>query len=224
MGRSNGQAGQIGIMPLALVLAVLLLLAAIAFGVWAYMGRQDYKHNVDAKIAQAVTIAKQQEATAKDAAFAQAEKLPLTTYTGPSAYGSITVSYPRTWSGYVASSSNGGVPLDVYFYPGVVPSVQAQDSVYALRIRVDSISYSSELTMLNGYMKAGQLSAAPYSLPRVPDVVGVRFDGQIVPGKPLVGSMIVLPLRDKTLEIWTESPEFLNDFNKSILPNLVFSP
>jgi hypothetical protein len=53
-------------------------------------------------------------------------------------------------------------------------------------------------------------------------VTGVRVDGQIADN--IQGSMIILPLRDKTQEIWTESNSFLPDFNNNILPNLTFSP
>jgi hypothetical protein len=38
------------------------------------------------------------------------------------------------------------------------------------------------------------------------------------------GTMVLLPMRDKTLEIWTEAPAYLADFNTYILPNITFSP
>jgi hypothetical protein len=38
------------------------------------------------------------------------------------------------------------------------------------------------------------------------------------------GTMVILPLRDKTLEVWTESDAYLSDFKNYVLPNLTFSP
>jgi len=39
------------------------------------------------------------------------------------------------------------------------------------------------------------------------------------------GSMVLVPLRDKTLKIWTEADEtYLKDFNENILPNYTFEP
>jgi hypothetical protein len=38
------------------------------------------------------------------------------------------------------------------------------------------------------------------------------------------GTMVLLPMRDKTLEIWTESNDYLNDFNTYVLPNMTFAP
>ncbi len=71
------------------VLLSLFLVAALGFGVWAYMGRQDYKKNVDAKIK--VAVAKNtKEVQLKDAAeFAEVSKQPLKPYTGPEAFGSV---------------------------------------------------------------------------------------------------------------------------------------
>ena len=38
------------------------------------------------------------------------------------------------------------------------------------------------------------------------------------------GTMIILPVRDKTLKIWTEGNEFVGDLDKIILANLSFVP
>jgi hypothetical protein len=36
--------------------------------------------------------------------------------------------------------------------------------------------------------------------------------------------MVVLPLRSQTVQIWTEGTQYVDDFNKLILPNFSFSP
>jgi hypothetical protein len=203
------------------ILAGLFLVAALAFGGWAFTGRQDYKTNVDQKIAAAVTLAKQQESTLKDKQFTEAEKQPLKTYTGPQAYGSVSVKYPKTWSGYV-DGTGGNAQLDGYFNPGVVPAITGDNSVFALRIQVVAQSYENVLTGFRGQQQAGQLAISPYALPKVPNVVGVRVIGQINQGKSV--DMIVLPLRDKTIQVSTEGSEFSTDFNTTILPNFSFSP
>jgi hypothetical protein len=83
-------------------------------------------------------------------------------------------------------------------------------------------SYSSMMQQIASGATTGRGTIAPYALPKVPSVVGSRVDGSITPQKQ--GSMIILPVRDKTLEVWTESTSFLDDFNKNILPNMSFSP
>ena len=96
---TRNEVGAINALLLPLILAVLVLFGAIGFGAWAFSSRQDYKNNVEAKIAAAVADAKVVEGKRKDAVFAEESKNPLKAYNGPSAYGSVTINYPKTWSG-----------------------------------------------------------------------------------------------------------------------------
>jgi hypothetical protein len=57
---------------------------------------------------------------------------------------------------------------------------------------------------------------------KVPDIIGSRLDGAIEDEKN--GVMILLPMRDKTLKLWTNSTQFKADFETHILPNFTFSP
>jgi len=216
------QAGAINLLLIPLILAIVMLIGAIGFGYWAFSERQDYKDNVDVKIADAVAVAQQQVSTQKDKEFAQKEKYPYDTYTGPAAFGSLIVKYPKTWSGYVAASNNGVKPIDGYFHPGQVPTIGNLGSSFALRVSVQQQTYSSVLQQFQIYVKQGKTKAHAYRSPNVPNVVGTRFDGQIGPQKQ--GSMIVMPYREKTLELWTENTSFRADFDNIILPNFTFSP
>jgi hypothetical protein len=205
-----------------LVISVLLAIGAAVFGFWAYGKMLDYKNNTDAKVATAVQAAKQQEDTVKDAAFAEAQKNPLSKYTGPGTYGSVSVSYPRTWSAYVADDSVGSPYVDGYFNPSVVPDIRGQNSAFALRIQVVQQSYSTTLTSLTSFVQSGTAKVSPYHLPKVPNVIGVRVDGKLDTLRS--GSMVILPLRNMTLKIWTETPSTQSDFNNIILPNFTFAP
>lgn len=227
----HNQDGAVSGLAVSLVLAIVLLIGAIAFAVWAFSGRQDYKNHTDAKITAAVTVAKQQESGLKDKQFAEAEKNPLKTYTGPQAYGSIVLSYPKTWSGYVASSSNGNsgsALVDGYFDPGVVPSVSDPASVFSLRVQVLSQAYAQTLSSINNSQQSqNPPTINAYALPKVPKTVGVEVTGALPNSNsstPKTGVMVILPLRSQTLEIWTEGNQFLSDFNNYILPNFTFSP
>lgn len=216
------QNGAVGGLMISFVLAVLMLLGAIGFGAWAFMSRQDYKDNVDAKISAAVEVAKKEEAKKKDAEFVEAEKKPLRTYNGPEAYGSMAVQYPKTWSGYVNETGQGaGTLLDGYFYPGIVPATNDKSNSFALRIQVVGESYDS---VVKSYSKVRDdaPSIDAYSLSKLPDVVGVRITGKLT--KELDGDMVILPLRSQTVKIWTEGSEFTDDFETLILPNFSFSP
>lgn len=212
--------GNVLVIPLALI--TLFFIAAAVFGYWAYGQYQDYKNNVDQKISAANDKAVAAEDVKKDAQFAEAEKSPFKVYKGPESFGAIQVTFPKTWSAYVDEGSVTSQGVNGYFYPNVVPSLTSRDSSFALRVQVLTRSYSSVLQSFSSFVTAKKGTIVPYALPKLPSVVGVRLDGEVVSQKQ--GAMIILPLRDKTLEVWTEAPAFLPDFNNNILPNLTFSP
>jgi hypothetical protein len=221
MNRVWDERGQLNVLLIPVILLTLLLIGAGTLAVWAFNERQVYKDHSDKKVAIAVE-ANTTTVQAKDASdFAEQAKQPLKTYVGPEAYGSVHISYPKTWSAYVDTTGTA-TGLNGYFAPDVVPSISAPSSTFALRVQVLQTAYSHIVNQFSGLVKQGKITVAPYSLPKVPSIVGVRVDGQIATDKQ--GSMVVLPLRDKTLEISTEANAFLPDFNANILPNASFSP
>lgn len=224
MKRLTSQSGVTAV-GLSLTITVVLLLGAIGFGAWAYMERQDYKNNTDQKVAVAVEQAKQVQAQELEKEFTERYKKPLTVYKGPSAFGSIRLKYPKTWSGYVEESSQSSPYLDGYFAPGVVPSKDDRSSVFSLRFEVTRESYSDTMSRYETYVQQGQSKVAPYALPKVEAVVGSKITGKILTNDGEgQGTMIILPLRANSLKVWVMSNRFEKDFNKYILPNLTFSP
>lgn len=220
MKRLNQQ-GIVDVWFLAFMLTLILFFAAAGFGFWAYAGKQDYKNNVDPKIEAAVAKAEKATTDKKDAEFLEQEKKPLRTYTGPAAYGSISISYPKTWSVYADETARSSSPLDASMNPGAVPGLQSGSSV-ALRVQVVSSSYADVAKSLDSQVKSGKVTVVPYVAAKVPSLTGIRVDGAIADKKE--GAMIVLPLRDKTLKIWTEASQYVGDFNNIILPNLTLVP
>ena len=204
-----------------LVLVATLFVMAGSFGIWAFMSRQDYKNNVDEKIKTAVIVSDKNTATRKDNEFAEKEKLPLRSYSGPAAYGSVVLQYPKTWSAYVGEKPGNNNPVDAWFHPGFVPVVQGNENSYALRVQVSATSYADAIKSYDLNVKSGKAKASPYTPAKNPAITGTRLDGEVAPGKQ--GAMVIVPLRDKTLKIWTESNDYVNDFNTNILPNYSFA-
>ncbi|HWT55980.1 MAG TPA: hypothetical protein VN031_03030 [Candidatus Microsaccharimonas sp.] len=218
----KNQGGALDALLLPLIAVILLLILSVVFGVWAYGQMQDYKNNSDQKSAVAVNAAIQKEDAKKAAEYNEASKSPVKTYTGPAAFGSLQVQYPKTWSAYVAEQTTGSNNVDGYFNPNFVPSVTDQSSSFALRVRVLNQTYANTMQTFQGGIKGRLLTAAPYAFAKVPKVIGTRLDGKIAPDKQ--GTMIVMPLRANTLEVWTESSAASSDFTTYVLPNLTFSP
>jgi len=209
-----------------LIIVVIALLAVATLGLavlsaWAYSERSRYKEQTESIVAKAVeeNTAEVRQKAAAD--FAEEAKKPLRPYVGPEAFGTVRFEYPKTWSLYDGGGS-GSSELDIYGAPEIVPAAQNPASTFALRVQVVSSAYSDVLRTYQSQQKSGKVKIAPYSLPKTPGIVGSRLDGQLAPQKQ--GSMVVLPLRDKTLKMWTESDAGKADFDNIILPNTSFVP
>lgn len=223
MANYESQAGYVSGTLVALIVVSVLLVGSLAFGTWTFVSRQDYKNNSDKKAAAAADQRQAEVEKAAAAKFAEEEKKPLTSHKSPDQYGSIEVQYPKTWSAYVRENIAGNTPVDNYFHPHAVPAVDKDENAIGLRIQVVEEAYDRVVKSYENDVKNGKLAASPYALPKVSNVVGTRFDGQIGRNNKQ-GSMVVLPLRNLTIKIWTESSNYLADFNNIILPNLTFVP
>ena len=217
------QRGAVNVLLLPLILVVVFFLGAVGFGYWAFAEREDYKNNSDQKVAVAVSAAEKRTQAADAKIFAEKEKQPLRTYVGPSQFGALTIQYPKTWSAYVIEGKDSSSkPVETYFYPEFVPNVSNNDQTYALRAELVSESYDQVLNDYEGSVKTGKVTITPYRLPKVPNIVGSRIEGQLTTNKQ--GTMVILPLRNMTLKIWVDASSFAPDFNNIILPNITFTP
>lgn len=211
--------GGISSMSIAFIVVCVALVVAIIFGFSSYSNENKYKNNDTQMINQAVSLAKQKLSAQLNAQFQAQNNATVTSYTGPSQYGSVVLSYPKAWSGYV--DTTGGNPIDGYFNPGIVPSVGDQGNLFALRLEVVANTYNSQLAQYTN-QQGTPLTITPYALKRVPQIVGVMISGQIEQNKQ--GVMVILPLRTDTLEIWTESTQYTSLFINQILPAVTFQP
>lgn len=217
--KSERQSGNI----IVVIILVVLLVASLGFGFWAYAGMVDNKNNVDKKVTTASEIVKQQTATEKDKEYAEKDKSPYRKYSGPNTYGAVSFQYPKTWSAYISEgSTDQSDPINGYLNPDVVPGVES-GAAYALRFKVVGQSYDEVLKEFGGDADGTALNVSPFRAKNVSNLLGSRLVGTIS-DNPKKVNMVVLPIRDKTLEIWTESDQFVADFNNIILPTLTFSP
>lgn len=199
----------------AVVLSVLTV-GLGAFSVWAYLNYQDQKNNVDAKVTAAVATAKQQQVKDDQKTFAEQEKLPNRQITGPVDLGQVKLSYPKTWSVYV-DHDGAGNSYEAYFYPLAVPPLTS-GTPYALRISVINSQYATVLGAYSETIKNGKLKASAVASEGVD---GTRLDGAF--SGSVNGAMVLYKIRDKTLEVYTQSQNFMGDFNNTILPSLQFN-
>jgi hypothetical protein len=217
MKLEKNQGGAINVLLISLIIASVLLVATIGFAAWAFSERQSYKNDVDAKIAASIEINTKQVSDQKDNEFLEKEKYPLDNFEGGSQFGLVKVNYPKTWSAYITENATGA---EYIFGPKFISG--DINAARALKIVVESRPYNETLTTFDGQLLNGEVRAKAYSLPKVRNVIGTRLDGTIEQGKQ--GTVILLPLRDKTIKIINEVPGLVSDFNNIILENLTFNP
>lgn len=215
------KSGQSKILIGVIIFLVILLLSSIGFGIWAYAERNDYKENADVKIEEAVTVANEELTKQLEADFLEREKSPYKTYNGPAAFGSVKIVYPKTWAASIDEGGSSSVPLYGEFHPNFVPGEKSETAL-ALKVEVLDDTYEDILDDYQSEAKKGEVRISPYTAPKVPDVLGSRVDGEVE--RDFQGSVVVFPLRDKTLRITTLSEQFVGDFNDPILANLEFTP
>ncbi|MFO0920297.1 MAG: hypothetical protein U0451_01345 [Candidatus Saccharimonadales bacterium] len=208
---------------IAVVLLSVALIGSLVFGFWAFGQMNDYKNNVEPKIEAAKELATKETETRKDKEFVDKEKKPYRTYKSSDILGSVGFEYPKTWSAYIVEDQNvnSNAPVDGFLHPSYVPGKDT-GTAFALRLELKSQQYTELLNQFNGKATQGKVKIQPYSPPKVPSIVGVKITGEIDRGKQ--STMVLLPLREKTLQISTESPQFLGDFENIILPSLTFAP
>jgi len=221
--KSSRQTGAMNLLIIPLVVSIIAVIGVGIFATMSYSQAQDYKTNVAQKVAAAVEVSNAKVSEQKEKDFAEKEKYPYNTYVGPEASGSLTVKYPKTWSAYIKEPrTSSSTPVDGYFSTGFVPDTSDTNNAYALRVQVVTQRYDTLLKAYAAAQKTGKVTIATYQSPNVPSLVGSRIEGEIVPKKQ--GVKILLPFRDKTLLLWTESIDYRSDFDDIILKNFTLTP
>jgi hypothetical protein len=134
----------------------------------------------------------------------------------------LKIVYPKTWDLY-ASEDNGKGTVSNYFNENLVPNTSVKENTYSLRLEVLDKNYASVAKTFESSAQKGAVKISPYKAANVSGAeTGVRVDGEIRDG--ITGSMIILPVRDKTIQLWTESGRYTQDFDAIVLKNLTYSP
>ncbi len=221
MKRVDDQRGvALGVVLGFVVLGVLCIFFAV-LSAWAVGERATYKDKSDQLVAVAVEKNTAEVKAALEKEFAEKEKSPLETFVGPEEYGSLRLTHPKTWSIYTVVGNNTE-PVDVYMDQGLVRSPDAQGVTYALRAQVVNQTYAAVLQQFTNSATAGDAKVSAYKLPKSPKIIGSRIEGKL--DNDIKGVMVVLPLRDKAIKVWTESDKAKADFDNIVMQNLTFVP
>ena len=213
------QGGYLG-NPLTVPLAMAALMSVVFAGltVYFYAQSREVRQNIDDKVAAAIVEAEAGIRKQLQKEFDEKAKRPFDTYQASPVLSGVKIVYPRTWSAYVIEDPDGRRQINGYFHPDYVPTAKTGVK-YALRLILEDGDYAKELKDYQRDIDSGSVKASPI---RVSGVKGTRLDGAIEKG--VNSSMVIFPIRDKVLKVWTQSPDFLDDFNNTIVKNLSFNP
>jgi hypothetical protein len=199
---------------------VVLFVGTLVFALGKNSEVRDYRNNMDQKVAAKVAEESKLIAEQKQAEFDEKEKAPYTFWQSPTQYGSIKVGFPKTWSYYLSLDQEAGSrdPIDLYAHPDYVPEI-SKDERYALRLSLSSDDYNK---VLDEYRRKSEKEGLQIGTVQVSNVSGIKVRGNLE--KEVSGTMVVFPIRDKVLRVWTESQDYESDFDNIVLKNLSFIP
>jgi len=216
MNKHNHEMGSVN--PLLIASILLGLLAAGFAGAffWSYTNYVDQRDNTTEKINIAVTEAKKAQTAEDEKNYLETAKQPYSQLVSPDDLGRVTVSYPKTWSVYVAKSNS--TAYEAYLNPGSVPAVTSTQA-FAARVTISDGNYEDVVGAYTSLVKKGDLTSTPIT---VNNFSGVKLEGKFSATRS--GSAVIFKVRDKTLVIATDVDDYKNDFNNIIVKSLDFNP
>ena len=203
----------------ALVIVSLIAVTFVGLFIWMTVQYNDVSEDVGSQIDAAVATAVYEQAVKLEEDFAEREKEPYRTFTGPADYGQLSFKYPKTWSVYVAAAATAGGDFNAYFNPIQVDAV-GKETINALRVTIRNKSFED---VAAEYQKAMEKKDSNLTMESV-TVAGVsanRYTGTI-PGTDLSGIIVIFKIRDKTVIMQTDSMLFQGEFDK-LLETITFN-
>lgn len=194
----------------------ILSFLSIGAAIWGFVSYNNQKTDVDSRVAEAVALAKKEQADSDEEKFTAREKEPNRQFAGPDDYGGLSFDYPKTWSVYVNKDTSSGGSYEAYLNPLTVPTVSVSQQ-YALRVTIQDKDYDQVIKTYEPLVKNGSLTSSSI---KVNDASGTRLDGTF--SKDIKGYAVIFKIRDKTLTMRADAETFKNDFNK-IVPTIKFN-
>ena len=210
--------GAVNILLVAAVSMTVITLALSGLSIYFISQYNRAKTTVDQQRSEAAAQAREEQKRADEAEFAQRQKEPYRSYSVPSVLGALSISYPRNWNLFAEERAGSGVQLNLFWNPELVQSEDTYSGTYALRAILERVVYTEAIAKRASAVEKGELTAEPVT---VSGINGTRYRGRVAENH--TGILVILPVRDKSLSIWTESLDYANDFG-AIVDRLSVSP
>lgn len=212
--------GNAGLIKTIIIVALSLVsVTFIGLFIWMMVRYNDVSEDVNGQISEAVATALYDQAAKLEEDFAEREKEPYTTFTGPADYGQLSFKYPKTWSVYVEADASKGGDFKAYFNPVQVDTV-GKETINALRVTIRDTAFE---TVAEEYQRVLNRQDSNLSVEAI-TVAGTAanlYSGTI-PDTDLSGYIVIFKIRDKTAVLQTDSVLFKADFDR-VLESVTFN-
>jgi len=202
---------------IAIVILSLMSVAFIGLFIWKNSQYVEVQTDVDGKIAVAVAEAKDEQALKDEEEFAEREKYPYRTFSGPADYGQLTFEYPKTWSVYIADNAANGGDFRAFLNP-IEVEAESNETIYALRVEILDKAFDD---VVKNYQKSVEKGEMSLEVINIADAVANKYTGKL-PNTEMSGYIVVFKIRDKTVVLRTDSVLFTDDFNR-VLSTITFN-
>ncbi len=194
---------------IALVLGVLALLFFVTTLVYASQASKQAAANAS-KYAEGQEAGKKEQKEADTLAYNKEVTSSTRTYTAPVVNGSFEMSYPKAWS--LSVDSDSSYPVNGFINPGFVTVTSPEQ---ALRFTLINQPYDS---IKKRYDDNARNSKAKSKEVTVSGIKGVQYTGNINDkSKTAVGTVTIVPLRDKTMLMQTDNNKLYLDTYQQML-------
>ena len=191
------------------ILVVLMFVAAAGFvGLFIWQNTEWEKANTDLenRKEEAREIARAEQEELDSVYYKKRAADAYDTFTAPDNYGQVSFRYLKTWSVYVANDANKGGNFEAYLNPGKVEAVGVA-TINALRVMIWDQPWDTVIKKYDNLVTTGKLDMLKI---QVGGGDANRYDGEF--SKDIKGTMVLIKIRDKTVELRTDSVEFRPEF------------
>jgi len=203
----NDQNGNVTTIAIGVLAFLVIVLGGLS--TWALISYNQERQTVNQQVSDAVQEAREQQRAEDEKRFEEERKNPYRSYSVPEVFGGITLEFPRNWSLHVKDSTSGATQVDLTMHPEIIRESAGSLDIYAFRMQLVDRLFESANRNYQRDAERGNLKAEAVT---ISGIDGVQYDGEVVRNKN--GRLVVLPYRDKTIVMWTESRDFISDFQE----------
>lgn len=199
-----------------LVVIGLLIITSVVLGVRAFINNGILeKYFADGK-----EKGKQEQLEADRKKIKDIAENPYRSYTAPDRSGAFVITFPKNWNIAVTPGNSSNGELTGLLNPD---SVDMKTDKYAMRFNLQPVKFAETQKKYDKIVQDSKGKVKSEEI-IVSDIHGFRYKGRINKKDDKDKTIIILPVRDKTLTLLTDNNEvFESDFN-TILANSKIYP